>query len=77
MVWLTNTAKNGPEFENQALTDEYWKWRRTLTEGEPKASDYYTVAEMKAMGMIGLYKREEKKDDNIVLDMLPATMGYL
>jgi len=36
-------------------------WRSQFVEGEPKATEKYSVADLKAMGIIGLYKRVEEK----------------
>lgn len=34
-------------------------WRNPLTVGDPKATDKRTVAQLKAMGVIGLYRAIE------------------
>lgn len=40
---------------------EYLKWVYSNEVGDPQATDTYTVTELKVMGMIGVYKKENEE----------------
>ena len=50
LVWLTNCGKAGA-FETRSRIG--WP---AVSVGDPKASDTYTVEQLKEMGMVGLYR---------------------
>ncbi|MCA6430239.1 MAG: hypothetical protein IM613_12460 [Cytophagales bacterium] len=56
--WITNASKN-PEEDDFIGGDK--KWRAQFKEGEPKSSEKYSKEELKNMGIIGLYKKEDEK----------------
>ena len=57
--WLSN-IKNEYESNKYGMTElRYWQWRKQFDEGEPVATDAHSVAELKAMGMIGLYSKSK------------------
>jgi len=66
MKWISNTAKKTDLFNVPTLIGQtreealryYQNWRSQLIEGDRQATDSYSVAELKAMGMIGLYEQE-------------------
>jgi hypothetical protein len=70
MRWLTNIYDpRRPDFKaNIHLTTlqtpedaarDAREWLRDKTVGTPKATRYFTVAELEAMGMVGIYAPEE------------------
>jgi hypothetical protein len=74
MKWISNTyldAKNAiiarvGETNLEAQT-RHMQWRNKFREGDPKATSSYSVAELKQMGIIGLYKYEVKPGLNDLL----------
>jgi hypothetical protein len=68
LVWVTNEwAKLNPVFIHQIQGDpiiytveEQIKWRSQFIKGEPQATKQESVASLKAMGVIGLYKEVEE-----------------
>lgn len=59
MRWLTNAADHRKEdryYDANDPTGEYRRqWLADKIIGRPKAGDKYTVEELEAMGMIGIY----------------------
>jgi hypothetical protein len=68
LVWVTNVwAKPDPVFMHQIEGDpiiytveEQNKWRSQFIKGEPQSTKSESVASLKAMGVIGLYKEVEE-----------------
>jgi hypothetical protein len=63
MKWLTNSA--GEKFVvrrfEQSIEEAISDYRRFLSDkiiGDPKATDFYTVEELKAMEVFGVYSRD-------------------
>ena len=67
---------HNPEAENAMMYHVYsgeedrftsWnnhlEWLKQFTIGEPSATDYFTVEELKAMDMVGLYLPEDAQDE--------------
>ena len=61
LTWVTNTS-----IKPLCMTLEEQRNHRKLlsrfVSGEPKASEVYTVTQLKAMGMIGLYRVDSTND---------------
>lgn len=58
-TWISNTPKS-PSLLVLHNDPGYWEWRNSLVEGRPKASEVFSVEELEAVGMIGLYREEEE-----------------
>lgn len=62
MKWLTNDIDVTKKSDHVPMIgrneENYWQWRNALIVGEPKATNEYTVEQLKAMGMIGLYGKD-------------------
>lgn len=56
MIWISNLDKTAANYAKHFLPTNYLL-------GEPKASNHFTVEELKSMGLIGLYKRDESESD--------------
>ena len=60
--WVSNTTENPecyPKSFDETIKEakeSYWRWRSQLKEGEPKATEDYSVQQLKNMGLIGLYR---------------------
>jgi hypothetical protein len=48
-------ARRFPMGGDPTTDAEYWQWRSQFVEGEPRATDSYTSAQLSEMGMVGLY----------------------
>lgn len=67
MEWIANTPRSVDLSNVPCRTDQtkesalraYQKWRSRFIKGDPKATDSFSVAELKGIGMIGLYKQEK------------------
>lgn len=71
MKWLSNIYNpNLPDARfhlgrslHQTIED-VWKWHKYWLQdkiiGEPEASEYYTVQEMKDMNLVGVYAKDDK-----------------
>lgn len=46
--------QNGPEAMHEAWLN-HLRWINSNVIGPPKATDYYSVEELEAMGMVGIY----------------------
>lgn len=66
MKWLSNAPKH-PTVYNVSRSDgqtpgealrEHLLWRINLEEGEPKATEKYSVEELIKMDTVGLYKED-------------------
>jgi hypothetical protein len=61
LTWVTNTSKN-----TLRMTIEEQRNHRELlsrfVSGEPKACGVYTVSQLEAMGMFGLYREDGTND---------------
>lgn len=55
--WLTNMGKDLESKWN--LGDFDYKWLSDKIIRDPKATDFYTVEQLKKMGMVGIYAKEE------------------
>jgi hypothetical protein len=68
LVWVTNEwSKLNPIFILQVegspivyTVEEQNKWRSQFIKGDPQATKSESVASLKAMGVIGLYKEVEE-----------------
>ena len=54
MKWITNCHESKKNEEMAALTLGHVN--RMLIEGNPEASDKYSVAQLRSFGMIGIYE---------------------
>lgn len=70
MKWITNiydpSKKDAKKFLQRSIREtpeEAWRrhlqWLEGKTIGEPMPSDYYTVEQMKAQGLVGVYVEDE------------------
>jgi hypothetical protein len=61
LKWLTNGSKDCKKdyfCRSQEELEYYHEWLKDKVIGEPKASDTYTVEDLKKIGMIGIYIKE-------------------
>lgn len=65
LVWVTNsvadpTYMNVPREPGQTMQDAFdlhMRWRSQLEVGPPKATEFFTEAQLRAFRMVGLYRR--------------------
>lgn len=62
LTWVTNFCKS--DINNMSLHSvedlkEYHRLKSLFIQGEPKATNTYTVAELKAMGIVGFCEGED------------------
>lgn len=63
-IWLTNTNPKYPPVAMFGQTQEeadlrYKKWLAGKRIGSPKATEAYTVEQLEARGMVGVYREYE------------------
>ena len=60
LKWITNVydLEIRPEYVN-AYNKNHKSWLKDKIIGEPKASEKYTVEQLKEMGLVGVYVKEE------------------
>lgn len=65
--WLSNAFKNTDWTSVQCVTGQtrdealrlYRQWLHGKIIGDPKATEHYSVAELKRMGYVGVYEPED------------------
>ncbi len=58
LEWVTNVPERN-------LRDGRTEFKNGI-EGEPQASELYSVEELKSMGFVGIYKREGDEDFRLI-----------
>ena len=56
LKWITNTYVPNDGREDP---ERHRQWLKDKIIGEPKASEKYTVEQLKEMGLVGVYVKEE------------------
>jgi len=59
LVWVTNVWSD-PIPDSFGTVEEQKKWRSQFIKGDPLATKLESVASLKTMGVIGLYKEVEE-----------------
>ena len=79
--WLTNGSKDfDKDYFCTSLEElkNHKKWLKDKVIGEPKATNFYTVKQLKDMGMIGIYvKDDEINEINKLLGEMAAPIKRL
>jgi hypothetical protein len=59
LKWVTNEGQNFfPTGSKWGMTFDQWvEWRRQFVIGPPRATERFSVEELTAFGMVGLYRR--------------------